>query len=141
MARDLADLDGNVSIRKEEIEFIDPGSEKEFYNALMEVSNFLKHADKDPHGVLTDFDERRNDLDLFSCTLYLSAFGKALSPERRAFLQWGAIVYPELFKDAAPFQRTALAKEYPDLKSADRQEQLAVGNRILRLTREALAAA
>ena len=129
--RDLADKKGNIEIRETEIDFIQPGTEKEYYSALGEIANFLKHADKDPDGVLAPFDEKRNDIDITSCIFYLLALGATLSKERLAFLQWCAIVYPHFFKDTAPFARIASYDRFANLAEASRGKQLAAGEDIL----------
>lgn len=136
--RDLADKQGGVEIRETEISFIQPEKEGEYYAALNEVANFLKHADRDPQGVLEPFDEKRNDLDITSCVFYLSALGSHLSVERLAFLQWCAILYPNFFKDTAPFQRMVSSERYAGLTEAPRGKQLAVGEELVRDLREVI---
>ena len=138
--RDLADKRGNVEIRKTEVAFIEPGTEKEYYAALADVANFLKHADKDPDGVLAPIEEKRNDSDITSCTFYLLALGSALSAERLAFLQWCSIIYPAFFKDTAPFQRIASYDQFANLADASRGQQLSAGEDILLSLRRALKA-
>lgn len=129
--RDLSDKKGDVEIRQTEIEFIDPGTEKEYYATLAEVANFLKHADRDPEAVLADFDEKRNDVDITSCIFYLIALGASLSTERLAFPQWCSIVYPHFFRDSAPFARVASYDRFTNLAEASRGQQLAAGEEIL----------
>ena len=58
-----------------------PGTEKIWRKYENRVSNFLKHADKDPNDTITDVDlDDLNEIELFVCILAYSSLGLGGSP-------------------------------------------------------------
>jgi hypothetical protein len=90
-------------------------------------ANFLKHADRDPTGVL-DADAIDTDhLLLMACVSYIE-LGFELTPEMSAFVKWHCAVYPSEGDDV-------LNTGAGPLHTLDRRYQLECGAIILRIYR------
>jgi hypothetical protein len=98
------------------------------FDVLNAAANFLKHADRDPGGVL-EFDVAENDDSLFMATLECGEIGST-SHAQQVFQVWYMASYPDKF--ALGFEHTAIAcQAYPCLQSASRSRRLEIGRAML----------
>jgi hypothetical protein len=61
------------------------------------IANFLKHADRDPNGVLEPFTYEENDWRVGFCLLLYRDLAGKFTPEMAAFHNWMVIRYPDHF--------------------------------------------
>jgi hypothetical protein len=74
---------------------------KEAKDLIRGPQNFLKHADRDPEGVL-EFEEFATVFTILrALCLYEHASGKALLPEGMVFMAWAGVKYPSVLRDSA----------------------------------------
>ena len=113
-------------------EIIKPGKEKEFFNILHGLSNFLKHADKDPEGIFNHVDEEINDFVTLLACLYYKDLGYPLTPEMTALLSWIYMLYPDLLSiNVSSVFESLIAQERKNLLNKTREELIAIGKMIL----------
>ena len=105
--------------------------EGEFFAALHMPANFLKHADRDPDGVLDNLDEAAIDGILQMATVLYRDLCNEITVEMNAFTLWNAAMRPHFFN----FQGEA--KERVDVAAealkglSSRAEQLSFGGHLL----------
>ena len=97
---------------------------EEPYEILNRVSNFLKHANRDPQAVL-EFEEEENDDALFFATLECGEVG-SVPHDLQVFQVWYMASYPKKFDPSSELVRVALGA-YPDLEKLNRSARLVRG--------------
>ena len=113
-------------------DMIQPGKEKEFWGKYFNKwSNFAKHAEKDPDGLIEALDESLNDTLLVMCCFGWRDHGRELSHAMNVFSSWFVTVNPNMLKDAA--LKAKIIEEAP-VKGVSRAGLLEVGRRLLEAT-------
>jgi hypothetical protein len=70
------------------------------YNEFNKISNFLKHADRDPDTNISVPDDRLNESRIGICLTVLRCLGRPLTPTLGAFHLMSLMTYPEQFRIA-----------------------------------------
>jgi hypothetical protein len=134
--RDLSASDDDNYMNQVTKGLIKEGREREFWSLLQKPANFLKHADRDPHSILDDFDEEANDAVLFLASVYYQSIGELLTPEMTTLIEWFLALHPDFLKDDADLSfRGLIYQASRTLTDMSRKEQLAKGQEILELIR------
>ncbi len=97
--------------------------------------NFLKHADKDPDGVLENVDEMINDLTLFLACILYNDLGHQSTPEMASFMIWYSGIHPGHIRDDLPWS-AIIAEAANNWCNLPRNEQLAYGKEMLDMWRQ-----
>ena len=133
--RDLADKQ-NSNMNKVAQSFIKPGMEGKFWGTMQSFANFLKHADKDPDGIIDNIQEEVNDAILLLATLYYQDLGYQFTPEMLALNGWFSVIHPDLISnDASNNIQKQLDAVKVYLIGKPRNEQLAQGKEVLNIAR------
>jgi len=133
--RDLAEKKGDCYIDKLSRQIIKPGKEKEFWDIVQGLSNFLKHADRDPEASFDNVDENVNDFILFWSCLYYRDMGYKLTPEMITLLLWIHVLYSGLLNLNLPTEYMGLVSwARADAISKTREERIAIGKMILEIS-------
>lgn len=141
--RDLATKRGGCNIDELIRKTIKLDKEKDFWKIVHGLSNFLKHADRDPESVFDNVDEEVNDFILFlSCRYYIN-LGYKLTPEMMALSFWISILYPDLLdildksniNDPSVFINF-IYQERANLINKTREERITFGKMILEISYE-----
>ncbi len=107
---------------------------------LHRYASFFKHADRDPEGVLTEFDEREVDIVLFAACHDFQELTGGGAVEVQAFDLWWLAVY-----EAYPAPEPGIVKDirevFPDIKTLSREKQRRVGRELLQWAAERPGAA
>jgi hypothetical protein len=106
--RALAKRKGNLRIEQAFTDRIRPGMENQFWNFLNRVSNFLKHADRDPDATLDDVNEGTNEATLFVVSIYYTELVGAPSDAMRIYQAWYGLLHPKVLTD--DYRRAILEK-------------------------------
>lgn len=107
--RALAEKRGSVRVHQAIVDHIKPGMESEFWRHINRASNFLKHADRDPEGILEDVSEEINDGAIFfAITYYADLSAEPISRVMNLFFIWYLCSHPNLMTD--DFRAQTLAK-------------------------------
>ena len=78
-------------------DMIVPGREKEFRDAMNRPRNFLKHADRDPDGIL-EFREQSVPFVLLDCVDMYGRYARKQTHATALFFSWFYLNYPDLLK-------------------------------------------
>ena len=125
--RILRDLAKNRGLEHTVDSMIRLGKEREFWGAVNDRANFLKHADRDSLDILTPFPEHANDSLLMIASTYYEFLGKPPTLEMWGLAVWYCSIHPDvLSKDVDPAMR-ALVHLSSDIQGLPRGEQLARG--------------
>ncbi|QAY97048.1 hypothetical protein CWB41_15970 [Methylovirgula ligni] len=81
-------------------DWIAPGHESEFWNAMNHSANFLKHADRDPVEILKLDEEETDFVILFAAKWYRDLSGES-NRVLSVFILWFSIKHPGVLGDAA----------------------------------------
>ena len=129
--RDFAEAKGNCEWHDSIKKIIQPGKENDFWKAVNSSANFLKHADKDPDGILA-IDCRAVDLCLSACCWYYRSLGYEPTNEMKVLSALIIIMYPDLLiNDSARAQ--ILSNEVIDsIRKQPREESLSLCKDILK---------
>ncbi|HKJ05709.1 MAG TPA: hypothetical protein VJ974_08940 [Geopsychrobacteraceae bacterium] len=116
--------------------FIQPGMEGKFWGSLQTLANFLKHAKKDPEGIIENIQEEVNDSIILLASLYYQGLGYQFTPEMLALIGWYSAIHPDFIRDDA-FQNILKKLEslQDNLSGKTRQEQLVEGKEVLDIAR------
>jgi len=114
-------------------DLVKPGMEEEFWHLIKAPSNFLKHANRDPDGVLEEFEEESNDTFLFFCCGLLRDLGQPLTLEMKALFWWFAMMHPCVLREG-PLTKT-LRDLGGRIGSFPRSKRLLIGKIGLELAR------
>ena len=138
--RDLAAKRSDSYMAKVTKLMIKPGMEGEFWRLMNLPSNFLKHADKDPFGVLDNIDEEANDGILCIASLFYQDLGYTLTPEMTTLVAWYTGQHPEFLLDnASPALKSAASQSFSASHGMTRNELLYAGRQLLQQARETIA--
>ena len=110
--RALAKRKGNLRIEHAFTDLIRPDMENQFWNFLNRVSNFLKHADRDPDATLDDVNEGTNAATLFVVSIYYTELVGAPSDAMRVYQAWYGFLHPKVLKDDS---RRAMLEKVPQM--------------------------
>ena len=124
--RDLSEKRGDIS--KNIYENISDYTRKKIFNIFNQDINFFKHADKDPDGVLEDFNPLVNDNLLGICCLHFGDLGYNLTNEMKAFMHWYPLIDPNC-PEIYPNQKQL--KEKLKLYKQKRRKQLSIGAELI----------
>ena len=101
------------------------------WNHINSLSNFLKHADKDPYEIHDPVEEEINDVVLLLACQYYQNLGYQHTHEMSTLITWCMVFYPEfLLPDANPQLRKMVEGLAAD-RSLPRKEKLARGLQLL----------
>ncbi|MBI2471132.1 MAG: hypothetical protein HYV59_07805 [Planctomycetes bacterium] len=130
--QDLAAKRSDCSIDKMTKSIIKPGKEKELRKILHSLSNFLKHADRDPEAVINNVDEEANDFVLLFSCFYYRDLGQQLTSEMTTLLSWSYIWHPDLQTIIVPpVFNSIISQVRTELTNMTRKEKLEVGKIML----------
>ena len=101
----------------------------EALNVLNGVSNFLKHADRDPSTNLS-FEEEENDYLIFFASLECGELRHPLSVSIQAFQVWYLAAHPEHLGEGHELVARARTA-FPSIAQMDRHSRLAAGGEFL----------
>lgn len=136
--RNIADKTGISNWQESIKNCVRPEKIKEFWKAHNESSNFLKHADTDPAGIL-EFGEVENDLTLIACCSLYCSLGYEATMEMRAFSSWTCVTYPHLFFDGwldANLPRGIDRMALDRMRGLPRPKLLKLGKHLLSVVRQ-----
>lgn len=123
--RDLAVGSGKSPFHEDVKRFIRPGKENQFWWSINKAANFLKHADEDTDAVL-EVKEEFNDFTIGLGCMYYHSLGYKLTPDMRGFMGWLMLMNPDILIDS-PEKEVLAGKEFDNLRSRPRSEQIALG--------------
>ena len=110
---------------------IKPKKKAMLWNHINSLSNFLKHADKDPYEIHDPVEEEINDVVLLLACQYYQNLGYQHTHEMSTLITWCMVFYPEfLLPDANPQLRKMVEGLTAD-RSLPRKEKLARGLQLL----------
>ena len=131
MIRDVCESRGDVKSYLQFTDWIAPGHEKEFWSAMNKSSNFIKHADNDPHRT-HDFNIEASDFVILLAIHWYRGLGRPLTIEMHVFTVWWMILHPKYIKpqaltmfEQAGMNMKVLLKSEPSLLSRD--DRLKIG--------------
>lgn len=129
--RDIAEAQGNCDWHKSIKKIIRPGKEREFWKAVNSGANFLKHADKDPDGIL-EIDCRAADLCLSVCCSYYLLLGYEPTNEMKVLGAWIIVMYPDLLINESARIEILSNAIMESIRKQPRAESLSLCNNILK---------
>lgn len=135
LLRDLAEHSENSPLHKTIKNMIKPGKEKEFWKASNKSANFLKHADRDPKGIL-ELEETEIDVTIALTCGYWNDLGYQPSLQMRGFMAWFAAMYPELIVKDSLVAKHLAKLNLPLLRELPRPEQLQWGKQLCEMITE-----
>lgn len=114
-----------------------PEKRQALWRTLNASSNYLKHADKDPSAILSDFREESNDSMLVLGALYYQGLGYPLTTEMQAIITWYLATRPDVLSEQTPpALRDAISCMGQSLQALTRQEQLACGQVLIQWAKD-----
>jgi hypothetical protein len=127
--RDICEQRGDIESYLRFTDWIAPGHEREFWQAVNASANFIKHADKDAADI-HELDEEASDYMIIFATKWYKDLGNSISTEMNVFAAWWSLQHPNALKPEvlAQFEKAGLGGQVATLKSA-----MAVLNRADRL--------
>jgi hypothetical protein len=108
-------------------------SRKKAEGSTTRKANFMKHADHDPDATL-EFDESENDMILFLACHDFGRIAKGMPIEAQVYELWHFATHVKKLRNLPPSRQKAIKaciKAFPNVRSASRKEQKAVGLRVL----------
>jgi hypothetical protein len=121
-------------------DWIAPGYEAEFWNAMNRSANFLKHADRDMNAVHA-LDEDETDYVIMFAARWCHDLGSTTSPEMRTFACWFSMCHPKTLSVATRASLASIMSESQvhalteGLKALSRSERLDIGRLMLQQAR------
>jgi len=110
---------------------------KEFWNDLKKLSNYLKHADKDPEAYIRGIPVEINEATLLICCFFLRELDQLSSPETQALWLWHHALYFINIDDAPKEYWEWIDDNHQSLHSETRREKIEIGEGLLnRLLKE-----
>jgi hypothetical protein len=107
-----------------------------FWNRFNKTGNFLKHAEKDPTGVLSGVPEEENEA-LISVAIELYRnLGCVVTPEIESFYLWWRSIHFQSISDAREPFISWLHKNVDRLHSDRRKELLDIGRELLAILKD-----
>ncbi len=137
MLRDLSAKSEDNYFNKMLKNMLNPSLEREFWRIINRPANFLKHADKDPNGIIDNVEEEVNEgILVISCLLYQD-LGNHLTPEMVTLISWFFAIHPDFIKHTASGNLKQLFKtDLSYLRELPRHEQLKMGHQLIDLARD-----
>ena len=118
-----------------------PEGRAKFWSVVHGLSNFLKHADRDPDSVHDGVDETINEPIAFMAILYYLELENKHTPEMLAFHSWFASLHPEFVLSGHNPRLKEMATELgAELKQLSRAEQLEIGRNLVVAARDSIDA-
>ena len=114
---------------------IKPEKETELWRHINSLSNFLKHADKDPYEIHVSVAEEINDVVLLLAAKYYQVLGYQPTQEKSALITWCMVLYPEFLLSDTNSQLFKMVKALDADRNLPRDEKLAKGLQLLYLGR------
>lgn len=115
---------------------IRPGMEKKFWGEFNNAASFLKHADRDPNGVLSPFSDDTNDTLLVIACTYYELLGNQWTLEMGVLMSWYVSLHPDSLSNSLDPAMIALLDRESGIQFLPRSEQLATGLMALQRARE-----
>lgn len=106
---------------------------QEFWNDLKKLSNFLKHADRDPWASTTGIPEEFNEVTLLIDCFLLRELDELISAETQALWLWHHAIYFINIDDVPPAYWDWIDNYHPKLHSKTRAEKLEIGHELLEM--------
>ncbi len=98
--RDICESRGDIEGYRRFTDWIAPGHEGEFWQAINRSANFFKHADKDANTI-HEMDAEETDFLIVLASKWYGDLGYTHSFEMRCFAGWFAMCHPKTFTPAA----------------------------------------
>jgi hypothetical protein len=126
--RDICENRGDIESYLRFTDWIKPGYEKQFWNAINASANFIKHADNDEDAI-HELDEGSTDFMILLAAKWYGDLGFARSPEMRSFAFWWILqnpstvtaeYYAEIKKAGYASQFETLQRQMPHFNRVDR---------------------
>lgn len=114
---------------------IKPEKGAELWRHINSLSNFLKHANKDPYEIHVPVAEEINDVVLLLAAKYYQALGYQPTQEMSALITWCMVLYPEFLLSDTNSQLLKMVKALDADRNLPRDEKLAKGLQLLYLGR------
>ena len=112
-----------------------PEKDGELWRHINSLSNFLKHADKDPYEIHDPVEEEINDVVLCLAVQYYQALGYQPTQEMSALITWCMVLYPEFLLPNTNSQLLKMVKTLAADRNLPRKEKLAKGLKLLGVRR------
>ena len=114
---------------------IKPNKKAELWRHINSLSNFLKHADKDPYKIHDPIEEEINDVVLLLAVQYYQVLGYQPTPEMSALITWCMVLYPEFLPPNINSQLLKMVNALAADRNLPRKEKLAKGLKLLGVRR------
>jgi len=98
--RDICKSRGDIDGYHRLTDWLSPGQQKQFWQAINRSANFFKHADKDANAI-HEVNEEETDSLIVVASKWYADLGFTQSLEMRCFAAWFAMCHPETFTPAA----------------------------------------
>jgi len=86
-----------VLIKGSSLQYVIPGKEKKYLNAVNQAENFFKHADNDPEEIL-NFNPSQTEILIYDACKIYQEITKKINPLCHLFQVWFMAENPDLFK-------------------------------------------
>lgn len=117
--QDLTDKEERVSSKEQ---LIRPEKIDEFRKAMRKGSNFLKHANSDPHDRLKPITDFINDSEILWAIELYKELGNAATEFMAAYSSWFIVLYPKFVNDTSANRKLRDALNLPANSSDSRRE-------------------
>ena len=114
---------------------IEPDKKAELWRHINSLSNFLKHADKDPYEIHDPVEEEVNDEVLLLAAQYYQDLGYQPTHEMSALIAWFMVFYPEFLLPNTDSQLLKMVKALDADRNLPRDKKLAKGLQLLCVAR------
>jgi hypothetical protein len=95
--KDICEQRGDIESYLRFTDWIVPGHERDFWNAMNASANFIKHADRDAEAI-HELDDEASDYMIVYAAKWYADLGNSTSPEMKAFATWWVLQHPEMIK-------------------------------------------
>lgn len=106
---------------------IKPDKKAELWRRINSLSNFLKHADKDPYEIHDPVEEEINDVVLLLAVQYYQDIGYQPTREMLILRTWCMVFYPEFLLPNTNPQLLKMVKALAADRNLPRKEKLVKG--------------
>ena len=114
---------------------IKPDKKAELWRHINSLSNFLKHADKDPYEIHDPIEEVINDVVLCLAVQYYQDLGYQPTHEMLVMIAWFMVFYPDFLLPNTNSQLLKMVKVLEADRNLPRDEKLAKGLQLLYMAR------
>ncbi|MYD59630.1 MAG: hypothetical protein F4W91_01170 [Gemmatimonadetes bacterium] len=112
-----------------------PEKEGELWRHINSLSNFLKHANKDPYEIHDPVEEEINDVVLCLAVQYYQDLGYQPTHEMLVMIAWFMVFYPEFLLPNTNSQLLKMVNALAADRNLPRKEKLAKGLKLLGVRR------